>query len=76
MYDKHTYCTDYYKYRAMVEKIVNGEKVKYPVSWLKRKIEESYDNDRLQGGQYDYLMGMLQDLDDNDEKKEKKSNKK
>ena len=63
MYDKFQKCLDYYMLRRLVEKLLNGEPVKFPVSWLKKKIQESFDNGRLQGGQYDHLMGLLQEVD-------------
>ena len=63
MYDKHKRCNDYYKYRAMLVKIYNGEKVRYSVAWLKNQIQISYDEGRLQGGQYDQLMGYIQSID-------------
>lgn len=63
MYDKHKYSSDYFKFKRMVEKILNGEDVRYDARWLKRKIQESYDEARLQGGQYDYLIGRLEEVE-------------
>jgi hypothetical protein len=62
MYDKHLYCKDYYRLKNMVVKILNGASVRYSASDLEEQIQESYDEGRLQAGQYDYLMGRLQEI--------------
>ena len=63
MYDKHKYSSDFFKFKRMIEKLLNGEKVRYDARWLKRKIQESYDAGRLQAGQYDYLIGLLEEVE-------------
>lgn len=44
-------------------KLLNGEDVRYDARWLKRKIQESYDEGRLQAGQYDHLIGLLEEVE-------------
>ena len=63
MYDKYLVDNDYFKFRAMISKIYNGEEVKYSVGWLKRKIQESYDKNRLRGTQYDDLMDFIRKIE-------------
>ena len=62
MYDKHLYCNDYYRLKNMVVKILNGENISYSASYLEELIQEAFNEGRLQGGQYDYLMGRLQEI--------------
>ena len=63
MYDKHLQCDDYYKFRRMIRKLYDCDDVRYSVSWLKSKIDEAYEANRLQAGQYDHLTSQLQDLE-------------
>lgn len=63
MYDGHLKSDYYYKYKSMIAQLYNGEKVNWTIPWLKEKIQQSYDEGRLQGGQYDQLMGMLQEIE-------------
>ncbi len=54
---------EYNKFKRMIDKLHYGEDVNYDVPWLKKKIQQSYEEGRLQSGQYDDLMRMLEDID-------------
>lgn len=62
MYDGHIYCPEYYSFKDTISDIVNGVDTKTDVQELADKIQEVYDDGRMQGTQYDDLMSYIQDL--------------
>ena len=60
---KYLDSNEYYKFKCMIAKFYNGENVPYPLSWVKKKIGESYANRGLQYWQYDQLMDRIQEIE-------------
>lgn len=62
MYDQHIYCEEYKDFKDTIADIINGDDEETDVQELADRIQEVYDEGRMQSTQYDDLMRYIQDL--------------
>lgn len=62
MYDGHIYCEEYGNIKDILADIMNGDDTETDVQELADRIQELYDDGKMQATQYDDLMRYVDEL--------------